>query len=281
MNAYVSVDELKRRGNMDIKGSDSDRDLLRNIRSMSRRAESFCGRYFFSLEQAKKFAADGSHILLLPDLISIDASGLKTDDDRDRTFETTWATTDYLLFPDNADPATRLNPESGPYWRIEADLSAGTKGAFPAGAQVVQIEGEWGYWKHTRVSGVTVNGAHSDATVTVISITGDNAVIEQGHTILIGSEQMFVESYEDGKINVIRGVNGSTAAAQTGGEAISIFEYPDDVVEAVIVMVRRHHANALANFANVQGFPDGSIQTFGGMSRDAADLLQPFKVYTI
>ena len=106
-------------------------------------------------------------------------------------------------------------------------------------------------------------------------------MIEQGHTILIGSEQLYVESYEDKSLNVIRGVNGSVAATMAGGEAISIYEYPEDVVEAVIVMVRRHHANALANFANVQGFPDGSIQTFGGMSRDAADLLQPFKVYTV
>ena len=159
-------------------------------------------------------------------------------------------------------------------------MSGGTKSVFPPGAQTVQIDGEWGYWKHTRVSGITVNSAHADETVTSIAFTGDNGVIEQGHTILIGSEQLYVESYEDGKINVIRGVNGSTAAALSGGEAISIFEYPDDVVEAVIIMVRRHHANALANFANVQGFPDGSIQTFGGMSRDAADLLQKYKVYT-
>jgi hypothetical protein len=279
MNAYITVDEMKRRGVMDIKRSDSDLDMLRRIVAQSRRADGICQRFFFMNEQTKKFTADGSHLLELPDLISIDASGLTTDDDRDRVFETTWATTDYLLFPDNADPDTRLNPQSHPYDQIQADISAGTKSAFPAGVQTIQIAGEWGYWKHTRTATEVVSGAHTSS-VTVLTVDA-RVDIEQGATILVGSEQMYVMSYSDAALNVTRGVNGSTAASLSGSEVISIFEYPPEVVDAVQIMVRRDHANAGANYANVSGLADGQIQTFGGLSRDARDLLQPFKRYVV
>ena len=280
MNAYITVDEMKRRGVMDIKRSDSDLDLLRRIVAQSRRADGITLRFFFMLEQTKKFTGDGSHILdLWDDLISIDTDGLKTDDNQDRTFEITWATTDYLLFPSNAAPDTRLNPRSQPFDQIQADISAGTKAAFPAGMDAIQVEGEWGYWKHVRVATETVSGSHDDI-VTVLTVN-TRVDVEQGATLLVGSEQMFVESYSDKDLNVIRGVNGSTAASLSGGEAISIFEYPAEVVDAVQIMVRRDHANAQANYANVSGLADGQFQTFGGLSRDARDLLQPFKRYAV
>jgi len=118
MNAYVSVDTLKSSGVLNITGSGDDTRLRSLVENVSRMVDRYCNRHFYILQATRKFDGNGTVRLLVPDLVSIDSSGLKTDDDRDRTFETTWAATDYLLAPSNADPTTAGNLESRPYTAI-------------------------------------------------------------------------------------------------------------------------------------------------------------------
>ena len=126
--------------------------------------------------------------LLLPhDLIAV--TPLKTDDDLDRTFEVTWATTDYLLMPSNADP-TGGHDESRPSNKVWADIDSGTNSELITGVQEVLNE-------------------ELDTSETAVDV--DTRIdIEAGHTILIDSEQMFVESYSTTTLTVRRGVNGTT-----------------------------------------------------------------------
>ena len=46
----------------------------------------------------------GTARLLLPDLVSVEDDGVRTDDGRDGTFGTAWDASEYVLLPRNADP---------------------------------------------------------------------------------------------------------------------------------------------------------------------------------
>ncbi len=116
------------------------------IEGVSRQIDAYCNRHFYVLAAIRIFDSAGGHELLTPDLVSIDANGLKTDDDKDRTFETTWAAADYLIEPPNADP-TGGHDGSRPYSRLVVDTDAGNKTDWPAGRQTVQAIGQWGYWQ--------------------------------------------------------------------------------------------------------------------------------------
>ena len=253
-DAYVSLDTLKSSGVLNITGTGDDARLLQLIESVSRLVDRYCNRHFYVLNAVRKFDGDGTLVLLVPDLVSVDSNGLNTDDDKDRTFETTWAASDYLLLPSNADPTTASNPLSRPYTGVEVDVDAGTKSAFPVGRQTVQIAGQWGWWRHLKRATETAN-AIADATTTSVTVSSRTDV-EAGHTILIDSEQLYVRSYSGNTLTVVRGVNGTTAASHSGGAAIDIYEYPGPIVEAAISQAARLWRRKDSAFAATTGFPE-------------------------
>jgi hypothetical protein len=67
----------------------------------------------------------------VPSLQSV--TTLKTDEDGDGTYEVTWASTDYVLYP----------LDGPPYREIEVNRTLG-RYAFPVGQATVQIAGTWG-----------------------------------------------------------------------------------------------------------------------------------------
>ncbi|MDA1347843.1 MAG: hypothetical protein O3A47_03115 [Chloroflexi bacterium] len=272
MNAYVSLDTLKSSGVLNITGSGDDARLRGLAENVSRMVDRYCNRHFYVLEASRKFDGDGTLRLLVPDLASIDAGGLKTDDDKDRTFGTTWAATDYLLAPSNADPAAASNPESRPYTAIEVDVDAGTKSGFPTGRETVQVAGQWGWWRHLKRASETAN-AVADATTTSVTVSS-RADVEAGHTILIDSEQLYVRSYSGNTLTVDRGVNGTTAASHSGGAAIDIYEYPGAVVEATIMQTARLWRRKDSAFSTDSGFREtGQARVSAGLDPDAMLLL--------
>ena len=275
-NAYVSLNTLKSSGVLNISGTGVDKRLRVLAENVSRMADRYCNRHFYVLSATRKFDGAGTLGLLVPDLISVDSSGLKTDDDKDRTFETTWSATDYLLLPSNADPTTAGNPQSRPYVGVEADVDAGTKSTFPAGREAVQIAGQWGWWRHLKRATETAN-AIADATTTSVTVSSRSDV-EAGHTLLIDSEQLYVRSYSGNTLTVLRGVNGTTAAAHSGGAAIDIYEYPGPIIEATIIQTSRLWARKDSSFANVTGFPDtGQMKVSHRLDPDLTLLLGQYR----
>ena len=275
-NSYVSLDVLKSSGVLNITGSGDDGRLLALLENVSRLADRYCNRHFYVLNATRKFDGNGATRLFVPDLVSVDASGLKTDDDRDRTFETTWAATDFLLLPSNADPTTAGNPQSRPYARVEVDVDAGTKSVFVQGRETVQIEGQWGWWRHLKRAAETSN-AIADATTTSVTVSSRTDV-EAGHTLLIDSEQLYVSSYSGNTLTVVRGVNGTTAASHSGGAAIDIYEYPGQVVEATILQAARLWKRKDAAFASATGFPDtGQTRVSSRLNLDVQMLLGQYR----
>ena len=279
-NAYVSLDTLKSSGVLNITGAGDDTRLRTLIENVSRMADRYCNRHFFVLSASRKFDGDGTLALLLPDLVSIDASGVKTDDDKDRTFETTWAATDYLLLPSNADPASAGNPQSRPYSRIEVDVDAGTKSAFPAGRRTVQIAGQWGFWRHL-ARATEIADAIANATTTSVTVSS-RADVEAGHTLLIDSEQVYVRSYSGNTLTVVRGTNGTTAASHSGGVAIDIHEYPGPIVEAAIMQTARLWTRKDSAFGGVTGFPGtGQGSVSNRLDPDTAMLLGQYRKHAL
>jgi hypothetical protein len=275
-NAYVSVDTLKSSSVLNITGTSDDTRLRTLTESVSRVIDRYCNRHFYVLSAARKFDGGGNLTLLVPDLVSVDAGGLKTDDDKDRTFETAWATTDYLLLPSNADPTTAGNPESRPYTAIEVDVDAGAKSEFAVGRQTVQVTGQWGWWRHLKRASETANTV-ADASTTSVTVSS-RTDIEAGHTLLIDSEQLFVESYSADTLTVVRAVNGTTGASHSSGSTIDIYQYPGPVIEAAIIQMARLWRRKDAAFAPSVGFPQtGQAGVSGGLDPDVTLMLGQYR----
>ena len=232
MNAYTTVETLKSAAVLDIRGTASDGRLRALAEAASRQVDGWCNRHFYELNAARIFGSDGSPILRTPDLISVDANGLRTDEDGDREFETVWAETDFLLHPASADPVGG-HDYSRPYTALLAD---GAK-RFPRGRRSVEVAGRWGYFRRLRKAAETTAARISpgDSEIRLSARTD----IEIGHTILIGSERMYAVGADGDALRVVRAVNGSAAAAHAEDADISVYEYPPPVSEATVIETAR------------------------------------------
>lgn len=135
-NGYCTVAQLKLQAGIDDVIDDT---ILENaINSVSRWIDNYCWRRFFSTtaDETRYYTPQGGGVVIPDDIVSI--TTLKTDDDSDRVYETTWsATADYDLEPVNAAldgwPYTKIcvNPNSSKY--------------FPKVKRGVEIVGKFGW----------------------------------------------------------------------------------------------------------------------------------------
>jgi hypothetical protein len=139
---YATLAEAKARLGIPTSDTDDDTKLEAMLEGISRVIDWRCRRRFYTTEsdETRYFTAEFSDRLWPGDLLSI--TTLKTDDDADGTYETTWtADTDYYLEPYNA----ALDEQ--PYTKISVAPLTSANYAFPTGlAKGVQIVGKWGYW---------------------------------------------------------------------------------------------------------------------------------------
>lgn len=147
-NEYVDRNTIKAR--LDITGDTLDDALDAAIAAASRALDRRCKRKFYAATETRYFTARSATKLWVPDLLSV--TSLKTDQDGDRTYETTWATTDYDLGPFNA--ALELGE---PYaWVHTTPLGAYR---FPLLAKAIEIVGSWGYCTLANVPAPIVEAA--------------------------------------------------------------------------------------------------------------------------
>ena len=83
-------------------GNGDDDEMFQLLLAVSDWVDGYCNRHFYPRTQTLVFDGNGSGRLLIPDLISI--TSLKEDTTDDKTFNDTWAATDYWSEPYNADP---------------------------------------------------------------------------------------------------------------------------------------------------------------------------------
>ena len=108
-----------------------------------------------------------------------------------------------------------------------------------------------------------------------------NTDVKVGHTLLIGSEQLYVTNIHLLNATVIRGVNGTTAATMAGSETIQVYEYPSTIQEASIALQKYYWTRKDANFASSVGFPDGTFQSFSSLPQDIKTMMSSFKKLAI
>ena len=232
-NAYADLTTLKSSGMLNITGTGSDARLLALLEDVSRWIDGHCNRHFYVLETTRTFNGGGLE-LLVPDLISI--TSLKTDENRDRVYELTWAGGDYLLYPLNAEPQ---QPWGRPYSRVLVDTQTGTKAAFPNGNSVVEIVGKWGFREVVEDSGADINeGGVFGSADTTLTVT-DGAKFSVGQSLLIESEQLYVTAITANDLTVERGINGTLAVVHPDGADVSLYRYPGSVLEACLLLASR------------------------------------------
>jgi hypothetical protein len=130
-NGYATLDELKNRHSESVTDTTRDGILEAIIEAASRWIDNTTGRQFYATSATRYFTAQDACQCDVSDLLTV--TTLKTDEDGDRTYEVTWATTDYDLMPYNYTPYLWLETTpNGNYY-------------FPLTRKGVQIVGTWGY----------------------------------------------------------------------------------------------------------------------------------------
>ena len=221
-NYYMTVPTLRSR--LGISGTASDTQIAESIERASRYVDSLTKRYFYT-ETATRYIDTGesaASLLLLADLLV--ATTVTTDSELDGTYDgETWTeNNDFWLWPSNSWPKNALEI-----------TGFGSYGIAKNARRYIKIVGTWGYgdgessspWTATAITGTVAT-----TTGTTLTLSADGT-IERGHTIKIGTEQMFVSATATGNATVTRGVNGTTAAAHSTA-IISTANYPALIVGA-------------------------------------------------
>ena len=268
LNTYGTLDELKARTG--ITGTGQDASLWLALHGASRGVDDYCNRRFFALRATRLFDVEDRAGFSVPDLVSVVA--LREDADRDRVYEVTRSTSDYFLYPLNADPQT---PWGGPYNRVVADPE-GPLPAITVGRSAVQIDGEWGYRSVFADTGADTSSSVTAATTTVL-VTAASAFVP-GQTVRAGAEQMFVRQVGANDITVARGVNGTAAASLASGPDIYVFRPPPQAVEAALLLAARFWKRKDSAYGPVAGAHGlGAVRVVPGVDPDIERLLSPFR----
>lgn len=187
--AYATISELK--GFIDTAGDEltftdnDDVNLALCLDAATEWIEDKTGLSFEATTATKYYTADDYDAVYIDDLLSV--TTLKTDDNADGTFETTWATDDYVLFPRNSTPKRmiKVNSKTGDYNfpknvqdGVEVAGSWGTTSAAPDRVKVACLMIAHRLWKrHETIFGIASQGALG-VMVIKAKVTEDSDVVD-------------------------------------------------------------------------------------------------------
>lgn len=132
-NGYCTLAEFYERYTALEPEEDANRDakIEDHIEAASRWIDRYCGRTFYAVDEARYFTAECETSCNVRDLLTV--TTLKTDENGDRTYETTWNDTDYDLLPYNDSPYQWLETTPNGLY------------LFSLYRRGVEIDGTWGY----------------------------------------------------------------------------------------------------------------------------------------
>lgn len=140
-NGYTTLAELKSWIG-GIGDTNDDGDLERAVEAASRAIDEYCGRVFYDAgsASARTYVADDSEELDVHDFSTTAGLVVKTDDNSDGTFETSW---DATGSPADYQPEPLVRVNGYPYTRIVAIDDK----AFPVSRRraLVQVTAQWGW----------------------------------------------------------------------------------------------------------------------------------------
>jgi hypothetical protein len=176
--------------------------LLDLIEQQSRVIDDYCRRHFYVKTETRYYTPASAELVYVKDMLAI--TELATDSDDDNTYPTIWAATDYVAEPRNEYPIMKIHQaRNGRY-------------DFPMLQDGIRITGTCGYGDGTADpwTAATTTGTIATTNGTTLTLSSASAIVA-GQTIKIESEQMYVSAVST-SATVVRGVNGTTAAAHTG-----------------------------------------------------------------
>ena len=135
-NVYATTGELKTR--LGITDAVDDITLGAVLEAVSRGIDMHCGRFFYKTAAAtvRYYTPQDDDEVSIADCVSLTA--VATDADGDRTYEDTWAATDYDLLPENA------STDGQPYTLLAT--SPNSNYDFPVGVRKgLKLTGTWGW----------------------------------------------------------------------------------------------------------------------------------------
>jgi len=271
MNLYADVTTLKSSAYLD-KSATTDNLYLRDLLEASSRMEDdYTGRHFYAYNGTQYLDGAGT-TMWTPDILSI--STLKTDEDDDATFENTLSVnTDYYLYPLNSVVKTRaVIRNQGSYSSFANGIRKG-----------VEITGVFGYGNGTSStpyvdSGLILSSSigATDTTCTV-SASGNFSI---GQTLLMDSEQCYIDNMSSSTLTIERGINGTSATTHSATTTLYIYEYPEPIKEACLIQAMRWWSRKDSAFADVVGVPElGTVIAKKGLDPDVIEILRPYKRY--
>jgi len=133
VTTYATLAELKDAAILNLSSNQYDTLLSSYLETASRAIDNYCNRRFYQSATgvSRRYTARDRLTVFIDDLLSL--TSLKTDDDGDGTFETTWDTSDYILQPLNGTPKL---------W-IEVATQGGR--LFPLWTGAVEVTGDFGH----------------------------------------------------------------------------------------------------------------------------------------
>jgi hypothetical protein len=256
LHTYASVEDLKQYLASDSWGTatGADATLLALLEGASRRVDGWTMRSRFGSGFGPRIGTnryDGgdSPVLLDDDLLG--TTSVTVRDGTGGGTVTLTADTDYYLAPYSGPPYTEL---------VFTGLGEGMR----SGLRVLSVAGTFGYSAETEAAGTV---ALTSGSATTATVTG--ATIYAGQTLLVGSEHVYVTASTGGTaLTVLRGQNGTTAAAGTA--AASVYLYPREVVTATLQIAARRHRSAQSGLTG--DFGGGNLPQVGNRDNETSIL---------
>lgn len=235
MNLYANLGEVKTALRIATSVTTHDAYLLGLIGGASRAVENYCRRHFHTVSEVRYFGVWNTGGVVLDDVLSVSAIGADSEDDGSFDGEAWVEGVDYVLYPRHKWPKWHLKPHKNTYKSLEAN------------DEYLKVTGVWGFgdgtsaspWKSVGSTGTVADGSGTSLTL------GTSGVVFAGDTLLIGSEQLYVEEVSGSTATVVRGVNGTTAAAHSAAAAYR-GQYPDPVKRFVVALVTEAYSKRTA-----------------------------------
>jgi hypothetical protein len=154
-NGYGALATFKTRFGVSSTDTSRDTEIEAVIQAVSRMIDGYTGRCFFTsaADETRYFRAEDFENLFPDDITSI--TSLKTDDDGDGTYETTWATSDYRTLP--ANRSANITPI------LWITLKPNGSHTFPRQEAGVEIVGKFGYCTLANVPDVVKEACYLQA----------------------------------------------------------------------------------------------------------------------
>lgn len=248
---YTTVENV-RSIYFDIEGVKDDALILDLLRGVCREIDNHAGQFFYPLIETRYFD------------VGIATVGRKLTLDRPLLAVTTLTNGDTLVVSSTQYVFEPRNANDYPKWQIRLLGSYGISWQYTQDPEnAIALAGVWGYHEHYDQAWVntdTLGAVMSDTTGTVATLTTANSV-KGGQLVKIDSEYQYWGTVSDTAVsNIVRGVNGSTAATHLISAPVYVWTVDDRLAQlAHVGTAMRYHER---EHPNTDQFTDANGNTY-------------------